>query len=159
MTQTARLSISGVRSRLSMRVAQRRERGVTLEQSLPFLAIGTDVTSETGELGRIERVAVVLERGVPKIVLEVAYDRMPERVSMASRPARGEPTISYDQRPSQAPPRRIELDSAHVAEVTEGERALAFPLENRRASPALRPSGWLARLFAPLLGLFASRLF
>ena len=159
MAETARVSISGVRSPLAMRVAQRRDRGVTLEQSLPFLAIGTDVTSETGELGRIERVAVVLERGVPKIVLEVAYDRAPDRASMTSRPARGDPTISYDQRPSQAPAGRIDLDSAQVAKVGHGERALAFPLETRRPSPALRPSGWLARLFAPLLGLFSARFF
>jgi hypothetical protein len=147
MTETARVSISGVPSRLAMRVASTRNRRVTMEQRLPFLAIGTDVTNESGDRGRIERVGVVLEGGVPKIVLEVAYDAMaPVRAS------RGDQTVAYDRR-SSAPPPRIERDNTPPTD----DHVLPFPLENRRDSLAVARGGWLARTLAAVLGFFSPR--
>lgn len=150
---TTRLSISGVPSRVALRVAERREGHATLEQRLPFLAIGTEIADEDGRTGRIARVAVALERGVPKLVLELDYDVRPVRV-------RGDQTISYDQRasspdlrptvPEPLRPRRIELDPEGApAEAAKRSRplAVAFPLEHKRAAPVV-PTSWLGRLFA-----------
>ena len=152
MTQTARVSIAGVPSRLALRVASTRDRRVTMEQRLPFLAIGTDVTSENGDRGRIERVGVVLEGGVPKIVLEVTYDAaVPARAAV-----RRDETVAYDRR-SSAPPPRIEPDNTCRPSGDEGEHVLPFPLENRRDSLAVTRGSWLARTLASILGFFSPR--
>jgi hypothetical protein len=145
MSQTARVSISGVPSRLAMRVASRRDRRVTMEQRLPFLAIGTEVTSESGDRGRIERVGVVLEGGVPKIVLEVTYDaKVPVRAA-----TRRDETVAYG-RASSRPPVGIVPDNQH-------DHVLPFPLENRRDSLAVTRGSWLARLVSSVLALFSPR--
>lgn len=155
MSETTRLAISGVRPRVALRVASRRDHRVTLEQKLPFLAIGTEVSDENGQTGRIERVGVALEGGVPKLVLELAYDVLPIRAS--SPPAarvRRDQTISYE-RPTVPEPLRplnraagIESEN-HARGDTSRPLALAFPLETRRSTPRLGRFAWLARLFSP----------
>lgn len=157
MTDTTRLAISGVASRVALRVASRRDQNVTVEQRLPFLAIGTEVADEDGRTGRIARVAVALEGGVPKLVLELAYDPTPLRASSppGSRTRRDE-TISYDQRPTIPEPirpqRGLRLESADRSlPLTERPQplSLAIPLEIRRPSPKRGPFAWLTRLFSP----------
>jgi hypothetical protein len=147
---TTRLSISGVRSRVAVRVAERRDRQVTVEQHLPFLAIGTEIADENGRTGRIARVAVALERGVPKLVLELSYDAAPTR-------ARRDETISYgqDQRPTVPEPLRpargLRLESADrslpLQPGASPTTSLAFPLEVRRSPRSSGPFAWLTRFF------------
>lgn len=164
MTDTTRLSISGVPSRVALRVAERRDTSATVEQRLPFLAIGTEIADENGRTGRISRVNVALEGGVPKIVLELAYDAVPLRPSTppGARVRRDE-TISYE-RASQPPPlperptvpeplRRLRIEEADRSQPAQalGPRtpvALAIPLETRRI-PSEQTRSWLARLFSP----------
>lgn len=147
---TTRLSISGVRSRVALRVSERRDRQVTVEQKLPFLAIGTEVADENGRTGRIARVAVALERGVPKLVLELAYDAVPSR-------ARRDETISYgqDQRPTVPEPLRptrgLRLEGGDRSlprqPAASPATSLAFPLEVRRSPRTAGPFAWLTRFF------------
>jgi hypothetical protein len=149
MSDTTRLAISGVSSRVALHVAERRDTSATLEQKLPFLAIGTEVADETGRTGRISRVAVALEGGVPKIVLELAYDAQPLRASTppGARVRRDE-TVSYE-RPS-VPGAAL---AALRTPVSHGDRSqplkVAFPLEIRRPTKKPGPFAWLTRLFAP----------
>lgn len=155
MTDTTRLAISGVASRVALRVASRRDGGATLEQRLPFLAIGTEVADDEGRTGRIARVAVALEGGVPKLVLELAYDALPLRASSPpGARARRDETVSFDQRPTVPEPirRGLRLESADTSLPLTQRReplALAIPLEMRRTPPKRGPFAWLTRLFTP----------
>jgi hypothetical protein len=155
---TTRLTIDGVPSRVSLHVARRREHGATLEQHLPFLAIGTEVTDEQGRAGRIARVGVALDRGVPKLVLELDYYE-----AQAARGRERDSTIGYDQRPPTA-------DAAAAREATDShKRRIRRDDTNRDATLiyeaqeeamlALRegpsaPSLW-GRLVSPLAALYA----
>lgn len=146
MSDTTRLAISGVRPRIALRVASRRDQHATLEQKLPFLAIGTEVSDENGQTGRIERVGLALEGGVPKIVLELAYDILPVRPSSPpGRRERGDQTISYDQRPTIPEPLRPQRAAL------EGARSqplkVAFPLEVRRPTKKRGVFAWLTHWF------------
>lgn len=148
---TTRLSISGVKSTVAVRVANRRDARVTVEQRLPFLAIGTEVADERGQTGRIERVGVALEGGVPKLVLELAYDVLPRPSVPPGR--RGDQTISYERPtlPEPLRPQRAEPSAAPApAPVTDAAASnplrVAFPLEKRRSPPR----SWLARLFGSI---------
>lgn len=144
---TTRLSISGVKSTVAVRVANRRDARVTVEQRLPFLAIGTEVADERGQTGRIERVGVALEGGVPKLVLELAYDVLPRASVPPGR--RGDQTISYERPtlPEPLRPQRAEPSAAPVTDaVASNPLRVAFPLEKRRSPPR----SWLARLFGSI---------
>lgn len=169
MSETTRLSIHGVPSRVALRVTSRQDQRATLEQRLPFLAIGTEVADDEGRTGRIARVNVALEGGVPKIVLELAYDTVPLR---ASRAPRRDETISYDrrstappaastdQRPTVPEPIRPQRSAARALHLEAGDRslplvartepvALAIPLEIRRMPQKKGAFAWLTRLFSP----------
>ncbi len=160
MHGTTRLSISGVGPRVALRVAERQAQRATLEQRLPFLAIGTEVADEEGRTGRIARVNVALEGGVPKLVLELAYDALPLRGSSPPGKRRDQ-TLSYDQRAAAAVPsdsrptvpeplRPLRLESADRSlprVPASSDKALAFPLERRRVPRGAGPFAWLTRLF------------
>jgi hypothetical protein len=162
MSDTTRLSISGVSSRVALRVAQRQEQRATLEQRLPFLAIGTEVADDEGRTGRIARVNVALEGGVPKLVLELAYDAKPLRASTPpGARARRDETISYERPTSPEPLRRLRIDEADRSLPARpapagAPTALAFPLENRR-NPSPRTRSWLAWLLSPFTGIQSRR--
>jgi len=70
----ARLHIDGVRSPVLARVARRRETGMTCVQELPFLRLESAVTDDRGRRARIARVALSVEKNMPKLVIELAYD-------------------------------------------------------------------------------------
>jgi hypothetical protein len=109
--ERARLSIKGVGTPIGLRVARRREGQVTLVQELPFLALGNEVKDESGRSGKIARVAVSIDHGVPKLVIELAYDAAdiddrpsgPPGVKAPTRAAserRRDQTLGYDERPT-----------------------------------------------------------
>jgi hypothetical protein len=70
----ARLHIDGVRTPVLTRVARRRETGMTCVQELPFLRLESAVTDDQGRRARIARVALSVEKDMPKLVIELAYD-------------------------------------------------------------------------------------
>lgn len=159
-SSTTRLTIDGVPTRVSLHVARRREHGATLEQHLPFLAIGTEITDEQGRAGRIARVGIALDRGVPKIVLELDYHEEQSGRSGRDRDS----TIGYDQRPLTAPSvaareatdshkRRIRRDDTNRDATLIYEAQEEAMLALREGEPA-RTSLW-ARLVSPFAGLYA----
>lgn len=162
---TTRLAISGVRSRVALRVSRRQDQRVTVEQKLPFLAIGTQIADERGQTGRIERVGVSFEGGVPKLVLELAYDVLPvlasSTVAVGAHPStppsarvRRDETVSYE-RPTVpeplGPARPLRLESADrslaASRMPAAAQSLAFPLEVRRPPHRTGPFAWFTRLF------------
>lgn len=70
----ARLHIDGVRTPVLARVARRRDKGMTCVQELPFLRLESAVTDDRGRRARIARVALSVEKDMPKLVIELAYD-------------------------------------------------------------------------------------
>jgi len=72
--ERTRLHIEGVRTPVLARVARRRETGMTCVQELPFLRLESAVADDHGRRARISRVALSVEKDVPKLVIELAYD-------------------------------------------------------------------------------------
>lgn len=154
--ERARLSIKGVASPVGLRVARRREGQVTLVQELPFLALGNEVKDDRGRTGKIARVAVSIDQGVPKLVIELAYDAAqqddrPSGPPAVKTPARArsererDQTIGYDERPTlpdlpgSARLTRTESSSSDIGrerrDDTNRELTLAFRTELPRPAP------------------------
>jgi len=147
MSERTRLTIAGVPSRVSLHVAERDVKRATLEQRLPFLAVGTEIADDEGRTGRIARVAVALEGGVPKLVVELAYDAVPLRAPSASR-SRRDQTMSYERPTVPEPLRRPRVEAQSEGSAQRSRPlALAFPLEKRRPPPEPARLSWFARLF------------
>ncbi|GAB4208012.1 MAG: hypothetical protein OHK0013_26070 [Sandaracinaceae bacterium] len=110
--ERTRLHIAGVRQPVLTRVARRRETGMTCVQELPFLRLESEVVDDRGRRARIARVALSVERDVPKLVIELAYDDRDDHdddvgppgapfgaILEPARPVRrADQTIGYDER-------------------------------------------------------------
>jgi len=85
-------------------------------------------------------VGVALEGGVPKIVLELAYDAVPWSSAPPGVRARRDETMSFERPtvPEPLRPRRIETDSPRSPAARR-----RFPLENRRPTQVPSRFGWL----------------
>lgn len=70
----ARLFLEGIGTSVVARVARRRARGMVCVQDLPFLRLESTVIDDSGRRGRIVRVALDVERDVPKLVIELVYE-------------------------------------------------------------------------------------
>jgi hypothetical protein len=174
--ERARLSIKGVGTPVGLRVARRRQGCVTLVQELPFLELGTEVQDENGRTGKIARVAVSIDRGVPKLVIELAYDEtrygdsIPPGPPAVKTPAASgrerDQTIGYDQRPTMPDlPRTVRM----VRDETNRELTLAFRTQTPQPGevPMRQPveedslvEVWVARMvafLAMLAGLVSPR--
>ncbi len=96
--ERVRVEIPGVAGTISADIASRRDSAWTLTQHLPLLRIGQEVTAEGGARMQISRVALDLEQGVPKLVIELAKaaDIIDEDFEPIATNARlREPTVSY----------------------------------------------------------------
>lgn len=131
------------------------------------MALGNDVQDEQGRTGKIARVAVSIDHGVPKLVIELAYDVVTEDERPSGPPAVKTPvrlsgrerdqTIGYDERPTIPSPlrhARLRQDD------TNRELTLAFRCEPPSAAsftPRRRPEdeGVLDFLLARLMAVFA----
>ncbi|MDD9933533.1 MAG: hypothetical protein OXT09_08020 [Myxococcales bacterium] len=72
-----RLTLEGVDTPIVTQVRELREGGMTVEQSLPFLRLQTGVLDADDNRSRIESVSLVVADGVPRLVLDLAYDGAP----------------------------------------------------------------------------------
>jgi hypothetical protein len=70
----ARLHVSGVATPILTRVTRQTARGMTVEQMLPFLQLRTQVWDDARQASHIESVSVVVYDGMPRLVLDLAYD-------------------------------------------------------------------------------------
>ena len=101
---TVRLQLDGVGSPIIAELKSETETELSVEQSLPFLAIGSAVQNETaGRRGHLEAVELKLDEKTPKLVLSIGYeteesaeaasehsdrDTLPDDAPRASRPNR-----------------------------------------------------------------------
>lgn len=69
-----RINFHGVDGPVTVKVLHEDFGGLTVEQALPFLAIDTSILTEEGRAGRIETVELVVDRGIPRLVVDLAYD-------------------------------------------------------------------------------------
>lgn len=127
--QRARLHIDGVRSPVLARVARRRDSGMTCVQELPFLRLESAVTDDRGRRARIARVALSVEKDVPKLVIELAYDDHDDDFPS------GPPAVPYGA--IVAPPTPDALDTIPGAPAPELHRLVfrADPIESLREPP------------------------
>jgi hypothetical protein len=154
--ERTRLHIAGVRQPVLTRVARRRETGMTCVQELPFLRLESEVVDDRGRRARIARVALSVERDVPKLVIELAYDDHDDHDDDAgppgapfgaivepARPARRvDETIGYDERFRADP-----IDSLREPPVTLREVLEEVASELTRTLAAAER--WLTRFLAP----------
>jgi hypothetical protein len=71
---TVRLRLDGVGSHLVAEVRSQQATGLSVEQPLPFLAIGNAVLDETaGRRGHLEAVELKMDDKTPKLVLSIGY--------------------------------------------------------------------------------------
>ncbi|MCA9580197.1 MAG: PilZ domain-containing protein [Myxococcales bacterium] len=75
-----RLSLDGVAAPLMGTVIQKDDRGITIEQDLPFLRLSRGITiEENGRRGSIQAVDLVVEGETPRLVLDIEYSAEPAR--------------------------------------------------------------------------------
>lgn len=112
--ERARLHLEGVRGPIVTTVARRRTDALVVVQELPFLRLHSEVRDDQQRRARIARVAVDVQRDVPRLVLELAYDDDDAAEGDAievevAAPARRDATIGYDQRRPDAGARASEI--------------------------------------------------
>ena len=72
---TVRLQLDGVGSAIVAEIQSERDDSLTVEQPLPFLAIGSAMVNETtGRRGRLEAVELEMDEETPKLVLSIGYE-------------------------------------------------------------------------------------
>lgn len=135
---TVRLQLDGVGSQIVAEVQSQHETGLSVEQPLPFLAIGSAVLNETaGRRGHLEAVELKMDEKTPKLVLSIGYevsdaagpdldeaerDTVPEDLPPAIRSDRESVDARLDDRPRIV---RYDPRSEEAATVSLAERARA----------------------------------
>lgn len=71
--ERTRLYLADIANPIVTQVARRRETGMTCVQELPFLRIESLVEDDRGRKARIARVALAVDKNVPKLVIELTY--------------------------------------------------------------------------------------
>jgi hypothetical protein len=110
---TVRLLLDGVGSSIVAEIQSESDTELSVEQPLPFLAIGSTVVNEgTSRRGHLEAVELKMDEATPKLVLSIGYE-----VEGASEASDGD-RIDRDTLPEEAPPavqanRRISEERMH----------------------------------------------
>lgn len=148
------LQLEGVDVPVRARVLGRSESRVTVEQALPFLRLDSQVLEGADRAARIRRVTVGFEHGVPRLIMELSYDR--RRTDDATVPY--ELDASH-HRPSQRQDEAKAGAQTMASESRMRQRTLAFRLPG--PVPDSVPSGCpsllrvLRRAVSPLVGWLA----
>jgi hypothetical protein len=165
--ERARLHLSGVETPIVTRITRQSARGMTVEQALPFLQLQTPVWGESQKPSRIESVSVVVLDGMPRLVLDLAFDegldaapvsepdaRVPARQAHAGvvRPRvqtkpqqqRVDETVPFD---SQPPARRDQTLAFKTEARKPGEKPLPAVVKDMKLSSTelelLQPKDWV----------------
>jgi hypothetical protein len=164
---TVRLQLDGVGSQIVAEVQSQHETGLSVEQPLPFLAIGSAVLNETaGRRGHLEAVELKMDEKTPKLVLSIGYevsdaarpdldeaerDTVPEELPPAIRSDRESVDARLDDRP-----RIIRYDShgeeAATVSLAERARASANRALSRIASTSSRLRSGVTDQIIPDIG-------
>ena len=98
--EDAHLKLEGIDTPIHTLVTRRSERGMTVEQPLPFLQLRTMVQDQTQRPARIESVSMLVCDGMPRLILDLAYEPQ-EAPQAAAEPARETPARMMRQRPEE----------------------------------------------------------
>lgn len=110
---TVRLQLDGVDSAIVAQLGAETEDALTVEQPLPFLAIGSSLTNETtGRRGHLEAVELRMDEEVPRLVMSIGYSEAPEERES------GIEDVTRDTLPDQPPIVRASRPSAERAQDT-----------------------------------------
>ncbi|MEQ9081081.1 MAG: hypothetical protein RLP09_44870 [Sandaracinaceae bacterium] len=151
--ERTRLYVDGVRAPLKADVTRRRQDGLVVSQSLPFLRLDTPVT-EDGRRARISRVAIAMDGDVPRLLLELSHDE--DATSTAMNPPTGDDTsddtiAEFTPGVSMRPARTDGTVPYEFQTETPGTREVVLS-DPPPALPAPRPT-LAARLWRTFLGL------
>jgi len=72
--EDAHLMLEGMDTPIHTQITRRSERGMTVEQPLPFLQLRTMVQDQSARCARIESVSMLVCDGMPRLVLDLAYE-------------------------------------------------------------------------------------
>lgn len=72
--EDAHLMLEGIDTPIHTRITRRSARGMTVEQPLPFLQLRTLVRDQNQRRARIESVSMLVCDGLPRLVLDLAYE-------------------------------------------------------------------------------------
>jgi len=96
-TQTARLHLDTLGSRVVTRVAQRTDRSMTVTQALPFLRLDSAVHDEEGRSARIQWVTLDIDGDTPSLVMQLAYDEaLPKAAPPRAEKPRRDETVPFE---------------------------------------------------------------
>lgn len=73
-TERTRLHLERVDKTISAEVVAERPDGMVITQSLDFLQLGSVVRCADGRRSRIARIAIAVQSGTPRLLLELAHD-------------------------------------------------------------------------------------
>lgn len=160
--ERTRLYLADIANPIVTQVARRRETGMTCVQELPFLRIESLVEDDRGRKARIARVALAVDKNVPKLVIELTYVDDENDDDEGSPPGVAFGTI--DAGLEQSGMRPIALDSwdddAKVDQVPTRETNQHFrksPIDSMR-EPPITLARVMQDLFAPLTQALTSML-
>ncbi len=143
--ERTRLYLADIANPIVTQVARRRETGMTCVQELPFLRIESLVEDDRGRKARIARVALAVDKNVPKLVIELTYIDDENDDDQGSPPGVAFGTI--DAGLEQSGMRPIALDAWD--DDAKVERFLKSPIDSLR-EPPITFSRVMQDLFAPL---------
>ncbi len=143
---TVRLQLDGIDSAIVAELGAETHDSLTVEQPLPFLAIGNTLTNETtGRRGHLEAVELRMDEETPRLVLSIGYSEVPgERESGIDNITRDtmpdEPPVVRASRPSEE---RIH-DTPQVVRYDKSAEPTSDPLTLRIRDYARSAAGQLA---------------
>ncbi len=83
---SARLYLDAIGAHVVARVSERTPSHLTVSRELPFLKLDSVVHDESGRRARVSSVSVVLEKGTPRLVLELAYEEASAQLELLDLP-------------------------------------------------------------------------
>ncbi len=83
---SARLYLDAIGAHVVARVSERSATHLTVSRELPFLKLDSVVHDDSGRRARVSGVSVVMEKGVPRLVLELAYEEKSAQLELPELP-------------------------------------------------------------------------
>jgi hypothetical protein len=153
---SARLYLDAIGAHVVARVTERSPTHLTVSRELSFLKLDSVVHDETGRRARVSGVSVVLEKGTPRLVLELAYEEASAQLELPDLPATSAastlPIISARAELEESAPIVVRESTppgalpASSAKLSRGEDTLLFVTQRNTPTP---PEGTPAHAPAP----------
>jgi hypothetical protein len=153
---SARLFLDGIGAPVVARVTHRSAQRMTVSQALPFLKLHSSVTDEGGRRAEVACVSMIVEDGMPRLVLDLVYsdaEADAERISSECLPLRPEHTLPFtveraDLTPIERPRRATPRDATLQFVTMRGAGTIdTASIELAPRTRLARWFGWLGMMF------------